>query len=138
MRALGSARGALDALAALLPDEAERVIDGGTESISVTELTPNDVVLVRSGARMPADGTITEGSAEIDESMITGESKTVPRTVGDPVVAGTVATDNSLRVKVTAVGDDTALAGIQRLVAEAQSSTSRAQALADRAAAFLF
>ncbi|WP_146073310.1 HAD-IC family P-type ATPase, partial [Arthrobacter sp. N199823] len=138
MRALGSARGALDALAALLPDEAERVIDGGTETIIVAELKADDVVLVRSGARMPADGTITEGTAEIDESMITGESKTVPRTVGDPVVAGTVATDNSLRVKVTAVGDDTALAGIQRLVAEAQSSTSRAQALADRAAAFLF
>lgn len=138
MRALGSARGALDALAALLPDEAERVVGGGTETISITELGAGDVVLVRSGARMPADGTITEGSAEIDESMITGESKTVPRTVGDAVVAGTVATDNSLRVKVTAVGDDTALAGIQRLVAEAQSSTSRAQALADRAAAFLF
>ncbi|MHA7176923.1 copper-translocating P-type ATPase [Arthrobacter sp. Sr24] len=138
MRALGSARGALDALAALLPDEAERVIDGGTETISINELIAGDVVLVRSGARMPADGTITDGSAEIDESMITGESKTVPRTIGDPVVAGTVATDNSLRVKVTAVGDDTALAGIQRLVAEAQSSTSRAQALADRAAAFLF
>ncbi|MGP4968419.1 MULTISPECIES: heavy metal translocating P-type ATPase [Micrococcaceae] len=138
MRALGSARGALDALAALLPDEAERVIAGGTETVSVAELTADDVVLVRSGARMPADGVITDGSAEVDESMITGESKTVPRTVGDAVVAGTVATDNSLRVKVTAVGDDTALAGIQRLVAEAQSSTSRAQALADRAAAFLF
>ncbi|MEV8144641.1 copper-translocating P-type ATPase [Specibacter sp. NPDC078709] len=138
MRALGSARGALDALAALLPDEAERVIEGGTETISVTELQAGDLVLVRSGARMPADGVISDGAAEVDESMITGESKTVPRTVGDPVVAGTVATDNSLRMKVTAVGDDTALAGIQRLVAEAQASTSRAQALADRAAAFLF
>ncbi|MEO8222362.1 MAG: copper-translocating P-type ATPase [Specibacter sp.] len=138
MRALGSARGALDALAALLPDEAERVIGGGTETVRVSELRTGDLVLVRSGARMPADGVITEGSAELDESMITGESKTVPRTVGDPVVAGTVATDNSLRMKVTAVGDDTALAGIQRLVAEAQASTSRAQALADRAAAFLF
>ncbi|WP_427016555.1 copper-translocating P-type ATPase [Pseudarthrobacter sp. P1] len=138
MRALGSARGALDALAALLPDEAERVIDGGTETVSVAELAAGDLVLVRPGARMPADGEITDGSAEVDESMITGESKTVPRTVGDPVVAGTVATDGSLRVKVTAVGGDTALAGIQRLVAEAQSSTSRAQALADRAAAFLF
>ncbi|WP_286135331.1 copper-translocating P-type ATPase [Arthrobacter sp. UCD-GKA] len=138
MRALGSARGALDALAALLPDEAERVIDGGTETIGIAELVSGDIVLVRSGARMPADGLITEGSAEVDESMITGESKTVSRTVGDPVVAGTVATDSSLRLRVTAIGDDTALAGIQRLVAEAQSSTSRAQALADRAAAFLF
>ena len=87
---------------------------------------------------MPADGTVTDGQAEVDESMITGESKTVLRSPGDPVVAGTVATDNSLRVRVTAVGDDTALAGIQRLVAEAQASSSRAQALADRAAAFLF
>lgn len=138
MRALGSARGALDALAALLPDEAERVIDGGTETISVADLAAGDIVLVRPGARMPADGDVTDGSAEVDESMITGESRTVPRAVGDPVVAGTVATDNSLRVRVTAVGDDTALAGIQRLVAEAQASTSRAQALADRAAAFLF
>jgi Cu2+-exporting ATPase len=138
MRALGSAQGALDALAALLPDEAERITDTGTETVPVSELQPDDVVLVRSGARMPADGTVVEGQAEVDESMITGESKTVPRGPGDAVVAGTVATDTSVRVRVTAVGDDTALAGIQRLVAEAQSSSSRAQALADRAAAFLF
>ena len=87
---------------------------------------------------MPADGTVLEGQAEFDESMITGESKTVLRSPGDPVVAGTIATDNSVRVRVTAVGEDTALAGIRRLVAEAQASSSRAQALADRAAAFLF
>ncbi|MFN3923426.1 MAG: heavy metal translocating P-type ATPase [Pseudarthrobacter sp.] len=138
MRALGSAQGALDALAALLPDEAERITDTGTETVPVSELQQGDLVLVRSGARMPADGTVMEGQAEVDESMITGESKTVPRGPGDTVVAGTVATDTSVRVRVTAVGDDTALAGIQRLVAEAQSSSSRAQALADRAAAFLF
>ncbi|NHW48599.1 copper-translocating P-type ATPase [Paenarthrobacter sp. MSM-2-10-13] len=138
MRALGSAQGALDALAALLPDEAERVTDAGVETIQASELNPGDIVLVRSGARMPADGTIADGQAEFDESMITGESKTVLRAVGDPVVAGTVATDNTVRVAVTAVGDDTALAGIQRLVAEAQASSSKAQALADRAAAFLF
>ncbi|MBD1541900.1 copper-translocating P-type ATPase [Arthrobacter sp. IA7] len=138
MRALGSAQGALDALAALLPDEAERITDAGTETVSVAELRAGDLVLVRSGARMPADGTVTDGTAEFDESMITGESKTVTRSAGDPVVAGTVATDNTVRVRVTAVGDDTALAGIQRLVAEAQASSSRAQALADRAAAFLF
>ena len=138
MRALGSAQGALDALAALLPDEAERITDTGTETVSVAELRAGDMVLVRSGARMPADGTVVEGQAEFDESMITGESKTVLRSPGDSVVAGTVATDNSVRVRVTAVGDDTALAGIQRLVAEAQASSSRAQALADRAAAFLF
>jgi P-type Cu2+ transporter len=138
MRALGSAQGALDALAALLPDEAERITDTGTETVSVSELRAGDTVLVRSGARMPADGTITDGQAEFDESMITGESKTVLRSAGDSVVAGTVATDNTVRVRITAVGDDTALAGIQRLVAEAQASSSRAQALADRAAAFLF
>ena len=138
MRALGSAQGALDALAALLPDEAERITDAGTETVRVSELRAGDTVLVRSGARMPADGTIVDGQAEFDESMITGESRTVPRSAGDPVVAGTVATDNTVRVRVTAVGDDTALAGIQRLVAEAQASSSRAQALADRAAAFLF
>jgi Cu2+-exporting ATPase len=138
MRALGSAQGALDALAALLPDEAERITDAGTETVNVSELRAGDVLLVRSGARMPADGTVIEGQAEFDESMITGESKTVPRSAGDAVVAGTVATDNTVRVRITAVGDDTALAGIQRLVAEAQASSSRAQALADRAAAFLF
>ncbi|APX03576.1 copper-translocating P-type ATPase [Arthrobacter sp. QXT-31] len=138
MRALGSAQGALDALAALLPDEAERITDAGTETVSISELRAGDMVLVRSGARMPADGTVIGGQADFDESMITGESKTVLRSVGDSVVAGTAATDNTVRVRVSAVGDDTALAGIQRLVAEAQASSSRAQALADRAAAFLF
>ncbi|MET1065117.1 MAG: heavy metal translocating P-type ATPase, partial [Arthrobacter sp.] len=138
MRALGSAQGALDALAALLPDEAERITESGTETIGVSELRSGDIILVRSGGRTPADGTVLEGQAEFDESMITGESKTVPRSPGDPVTAGTVATDNSLRVQVTATGENTALAGIQRLVAEAQASSSRAQALADRAAAFLF
>lgn len=138
MRALGSAQGALDALAALLPDEAERITDAGTETVKVSDLAMGDAILVRPGGRMPADGTVTEGQAEFDESMITGESKTVLRSPGDPVVAGTIATDNSVRVRVSAIGDNTALAGIQRLVAEAQASSSRAQALADRAAAFLF
>ncbi|MET9316233.1 heavy metal translocating P-type ATPase [Kribbella sp. NPDC003505] len=138
MRALGAASGALDALAALLPDSAEKVTDDGVVEVSLHELQAGDVVLVRSGGRVPADGTVVEGQAEVDESMITGESRPVSRAVGDPVVAGTVATDNALRVEITAVGDDTALAGIQRLVAEAQASSSRAQALADRAAAFLF
>ncbi len=138
MRALGAASGALDALAALLPDSAEKVTDDGVVEVSLHELQAGDVVLVRSGGRVPADGTVIEGQAEVDESMITGESRPVSRAVGDAVVAGTVATDNALRVEITAVGDDTALAGIQRLVAEAQASSSRAQALADRAAAFLF
>jgi Cu2+-exporting ATPase len=138
MRALGSAAGALDALAALLPDEADKVTADGIHTVPTGSLSAGDVVLVRPGARVPADGIIADGSAEFDESMITGESRTVPRGAGGPVTAGTVATDNAVRITVTAVGADTALAGIQRLVAEAQASSSRAQALADRAAALLF
>ncbi|HUG07655.1 MAG TPA: copper-translocating P-type ATPase [Acidimicrobiia bacterium] len=138
MRAIGQARGALAALAELLPDEAERVTDDGLETVSIADLGVDDTVLVRPGGRIPADGEISSGEVEIDESMVTGESKPVAKRPGDEVVAGTVATDNSIRVRITAVGDDTALAGIQRLVAEAQASRSRAQVLADRAAALLF
>ena len=138
MKALGQARGALSALAELLPDEAERVRDGETERVSLDELELGDVVLVRPGARVPADGEIVVGEAELDESMITGESKPVPKSEGDTVTAGTVATDSAIHVRVTAVGDETALAGIERLVAEAQTSRSRTQAIADRAAALLF
>ncbi|MEO3926462.1 heavy metal translocating P-type ATPase [Micromonosporaceae bacterium B7E4] len=139
MKAIGQARGALAALAALLPDEAERVdADGGVRRVPLTGLGVGDVVLVRPGARVPADGRVLDGTAELDESMITGESHPVPRTVGDRVVAGTVATDSSIRVRIDAVGDDTALAGIQRLVAQAQQSSGRAQVLADRFAAWLF
>ena len=139
MRALGNASSALDALAALLPDSAERIEDdGAVTSIALDELKPGDLVLVRSGGRVPADGTVLEGRAELDESMITGESRLVTKTIGNRVVAGTVATDSALRVRIDAVGEDTALAGIRRLVAEAQASRSRAQALADRAAALLF
>ena len=138
MRALGAASGALDALAALLPDEAEKVTDDGVVEVALADLVEGDVVLVRSGGRVPADGLVVDGQAEVDEAMITGESRPVPRGIGDQVVAGTVATDSALRVRITAVGENTALAGIQRLVAEAQASSSRAQALADRAAAFLF
>jgi P-type Cu2+ transporter len=138
MRALGQASGALEALAALLPDEAERVTDGGTELVPVDELRPGDVVLVRPGGRVPADGIVVEGEAELDESMITGESRPVVKRPGDRVVAGTVAADSAIRVKVEAVGEETALAGIRRLVEQAQASRSRAQALADRAAALLF
>jgi Cu2+-exporting ATPase len=138
MRAVGQARGALQALAELLPDDADRVTDDGIETVPVTELAPGDLVVVRPGGRVPADGTVASGAADLDESMITGESRPVRREEGDRVVAGTVATDNAIRVRIDAVGDDTALAGIQRLVAEAQSSNSRAQALADRAAAMLF
>jgi Cu2+-exporting ATPase len=139
MKALGQAQSALQALADLLPDEAERVLnDGRTETVRIDELRVGDVVLVRPGSRVPADGVVVDGEAEVDESMVTGESRPVLKAVEDSVVAGTVATDSSIRVTVTAVGDDTALAGIQRLVADAQASKSRAQALADRFAALLF
>jgi Cu2+-exporting ATPase len=139
MKAIGQAQGALAALAELLPDDAERVTSSGdVETVSIDDLAPGDVVLVRSGGRVPADGEIVDGDAELDESMVTGESRPVPKAAGDRVVAGTVSTDSAIRVRVDAVGEDTALAGIQRLVAEAQQSRSRAQALADRAAALLF
>ncbi|MGW5316990.1 heavy metal translocating P-type ATPase [Nocardia thailandica] len=139
MRSLGQASSALDSLAALLPDEAELVTgDGSTRTVPAADLHTGDLVVVRPGGRVPADGTVAAGTADVDESMITGESRPVRRGPGDTVVAGTVTTDTALRVRVTAVGADTALAGIQRLVAEAQNSTSRAQVLADRAAGWLF
>jgi P-type Cu2+ transporter len=139
MKALGQASSALQALAELLPDDAERVgPDGDVETVPIDALRAGDVVLVRSGARVPADGEIVEGDAELDEAMVTGESRPVAKGPGDTVVAGTVSTDSSIRVRVDAVGEETALAGIQRLVAEAQASGSRAQALADRFAGLLF
>ena len=138
MRAVFQSRGALNALAALLPDTAERVRGADTEKVPLSELRVGDIVLVRPGARVPADGVVVEGVAYANESMITGESQAVSKEPGATVIAGTVASGGSLRVRVSAVGDQTALSGIVRLVAAAQVSASRAQALADRAAALLF
>ena len=138
MRSLAQTSSALDSLAALLPDEAERVEGDDIFTVAPSDLRLGDVVIVRPGGSVPADGEIVDGAADINESMVTGESVPVRRGVGDDVVAGTVATDSGLRIRVTAVGDDTALAGIQRLVTEAQNSTSRAQRLADTAAGWLF
>jgi Cu2+-exporting ATPase len=139
MRSIMQAQGALDALAELLPDTAERLAaDGATETVPLAALAVGNVVLVRPGARVPADGTVVDGQADIDESMITGESRPVAKQPGDTVVAGTVAAGGSLRVRVDAVGEETALSGIMRLVTAAQASASRTQALADRAAAVLF
>jgi Cu2+-exporting ATPase len=138
MKAVTQARGALDALAALLPDTAERVTESGIEKVRLTELRVGDTVLVRPGSRVPADGTVLEGIADVDESVITGESRAISKAPGAAVVGGTVAAGGSLRVRVKAVGEQTALSGIMRLVAAAQASGSRAQALADRAAALLF
>ncbi|WP_454777707.1 heavy metal translocating P-type ATPase [Georgenia muralis] len=138
MRSLAQTASALDSLAALLPDEAERLDGDRIVTVSPAELAVGDVVVVRPGGRVPADGEVVEGSADVDESMITGESRPVSRTTGDHVVAGTVATDSALQVRVSAVGEDTALAGIRRLVADAQSSATHAQRIADRAAGWLF
>jgi len=138
MRSLARTTSALDSLAALLPDIAERVEGSEIVAVRPDQLSVGDIVVVRPGASVPADGRIVDGSASMDESMVTGESKPVRRVVNDPVVAGTVATDSGLRVEVTATGDNTTLAGIQRLVTEAQASSSHAQRLADRAAAMLF
>ena len=138
MRSLAQTTSAHDSLAAQLPDSAERVEGDRIVQVSPTELAVGDIVIVRPGGSVPADGRITEGRAEIDEAMVTGESRPVSRGVGDTVTAGTVATDSGLRIQVTATGDNTTLAGIQRLVTEAQNSTSRAQRIADRAAAWLF
>jgi P-type Cu2+ transporter len=138
MRSIAQARGALSALAELLPDTAERVTATGTEEVPISALVLGDIVLIRPGARVAADGVVAEGNADVDESMITGESRAVAKEPGDSVVAGTVAAGGSLRIRVTATGDATALSGIMRLVAAAQASASHAQALADRAAAILF
>ena len=138
MRSIAQARGALAALAELLPDTAERLTDGATEEVAISALKEGDLLLVRPGGRVPADGEVEDGAADVDESMITGESRPVSKEPGSQVVAGTVAAGGSLRIRVTATGEETALAGITRLVEQAQTSRSRAQDLADRAAAVLF
>jgi Cu2+-exporting ATPase len=134
MRSIAQAQGALKEIAKLLPDVAVRLVGETTEDVSVADLRAGDVMLVRPGASIPADGVVREGASEVNESMITGESRPVGKGPGGAVVAGTVNGSGSLRVEVTGTGEHTALAGIMRLVEQAQSSRSRAQALADRAA----
>lgn len=139
MRSVRQASGALNELAKLMPDTAERITENGnTEEVNVAELHKGDVVLVRPGASVPADGEIIEGHSTLNEAMITGESKPVDKGDGDSVIGGTINGDGSLRVRVSAIGDETALAGIMRLVEEAQSSKSNTQILADKAAGWLF
>ncbi|WP_436926616.1 heavy metal translocating P-type ATPase [Halosimplex amylolyticum] len=139
MRSVRRASSALDELAKLMPDTAERITDGGdTEEVPVGALVEGDLVLVRPGASVPADGVVAEGDSDVNESMITGESKPVSKEPGDEVIGGTVNGDGSLRVRIDATGEETTLAGIMRLVEEAQSSESRTQVLADRAAGWLF
>ncbi|ACG74490.1 copper-translocating P-type ATPase [Anaeromyxobacter sp. K] len=137
MRSISQAGGALRELARLLPSVAVRVTDGGEEEVPLSSLRVGDTVLLRPGARTPADGRVRSGESSLDESMITGESRSVTKRPGDAVIAGTVNGAGSLRVEVTGTGEATALAGIMRLVEAAQTSRSRAQALADRAALLL-
>jgi len=134
MRSISQAQGALKELAKLLPDTAVRLVGARPEEVSVSDLHGGDVVLVRPGASIPADGVVREGASEVNESMITSESRPVGKGLGGKVVAGTVNGSGSLRVEVTGTGEHTALARIMRLVEQAQGSRSRAQALADRAA----
>jgi Cu2+-exporting ATPase len=139
MRSVRQASGALNELAKLMPDTAERIHHGdSTETVPVSALNKGDVVLVRPGASVPADGEVLEGHSNVNEAMITGESQPVHKMAGAKVIAGTINGDGSLRVRVTATGNETALAGIMRLVEQAQQSKSRTQVLADKAAGWLF
>nr|WP_273742068.1 copper-translocating P-type ATPase [Natrinema soli] len=139
MRSVRRAQSALDELAQLMPDTAERITeDGETEEVPVSELSEGDLVLVRPGASVPADGVVEEGDSDVNESMITGESMPVSKEPDDEVIGGTINGDGSLRVRIEATGEETTLAGIMRLVEEAQGSKSQTQVLADRAAGWLF
>ncbi|MEZ4769813.1 MAG: HAD-IC family P-type ATPase [Caldilineales bacterium] len=139
MRSVRQASGALDELAKLMPDSAERIGEDGTvESVPTGDLEAGDLVLVRPGASVPADGEIAEGDSDVNEAMITGESRPVSKGPGDHAIAGSINGSGSLRVRITATGDETALAGIMRLVDQAQQSKSRTQILADKAAGWLF
>jgi Cu2+-exporting ATPase len=139
MRSVRQASGALNELAKLMPDIAERIHHGDTtETVAVSDLKNGDLVLVRPGASIPADGEVVDGHSNVSEAMITGESKPVHKMAGAKVIAGTINGDGSLRVRVTATGNETALAGIMRLVEQAQQSKSKTQVLADKAAGWLF
>jgi len=137
MRSIAQASGALRELARLLPRVATRLSNGQTEEVPLEELRQGDLLLIRPGAAIPADGVVREGRSDVNESMLTGESRAVEKEPGTKVIGGTVNGAGSLRVEVSGIGENTALARIMRLVSEAQASRSRAQALADRAAFIL-
>ncbi|OGL24908.1 ATPase P [Candidatus Saccharibacteria bacterium RIFCSPHIGHO2_01_FULL_48_12] len=134
MASISKAESALDAIKQLLPDKAEKLVNGHPQQVLVADLRLGDLILIRPGASIPADGVVTDGNSSVNEAAITGESKPVIKDVNDEVIAGTVNQDGSLTVEVTKIGEDTALAGIMRLVAEAQASKSNVQVLADKAA----
>ena len=137
MRAVSGAQSALKELSKLLPDQAEVIRNGKTEIVPLSELKKGDIVIVKPGGRIPADGVVNDGVSDVNESIATGESKPVSKKIGDAVIAGTTNGDGSLKVVVTKIGDETFLAGVMRLVAEAESSKSRLQMLSDRAAFYL-
>ncbi len=137
MRAVSGAQGALKELSKLLPDTADVIRDGETETIPLSELRENDLVLVRPGAKVPADGKIIDGESDVNESMVTGESRPVSKKENDAVIAGTINGDGALKISVSNIGEKTFLAGVMRLVAEAQASKSHLQMLSDRAAFYL-
>lgn len=137
MRAVQGAQGALSELAKLLPDEVEVIRGSKTEIIPVSELKEGDLVLVKPGGKIPADGEVKEGNSEVNESLVTGESRPVNKNAGDKVIAGTINGDGSLTIQVSQIGEKTFLAGVMKLVAEAQASKSRLQILSDRAAFYL-
>jgi len=137
MRSIVQAQGALQEMAKLLPDTATRITDEGEEKIAVSELKEGNIILVRPGENIPADGVLRKGKSDINEAIITGESRPVKKTEGDEVIAGTNNGEGSLHIEVTGTGENTKLSGIMRLVADAQMSKSRVQHLADRAAQIL-
>ena len=137
MRAVSGAQGALKELSKLLPDTANVIRNGNTETIALSDLRENDIVIVKPGSKIPADGKIIEGGSHINESMVTGESKPVSKTEGDTVIAGTINGDGVLKIAVSNIGEKTFLAGVMRLVTEAQASKSRLQMFSDRAALYL-
>ncbi|TVR30106.1 MAG: heavy metal translocating P-type ATPase [Spirochaetaceae bacterium] len=137
MRSISQAQGALQELAKLLPDTATRVTDDGEQTVPVGELVAGDIVLVRPGESIPADGIVRKGESAVNEAMLTGESRPAKKREGDEVIAATINGEGSLRVEIVATGEQTKLSGIMRLVADAQESKSRAQHLADRAARIL-
>lgn len=138
MASISNAQNALEELSKLLPDEAELVTTSGTKKVKVSELKVGDKVLVRPGANIPSDGKVVKGDSKVNESMLTGESKAVGKSVSDDVIGGTINQSGSLTIEITKVGDDTALSGIVKLVADAQDSKSKTQLLADTAAKYLF
>lgn len=137
MRSVAQAQGALQELAKLVPDTAVRLAGDKPEEVPVSDLHEGDIILLRPGSSVPADGVVVDGTSAVNEALITGESRPLEKKPDDKVIAGAVNGVGALRVRVTGVGESTALAGIMRLVAQAQTSRSRAQALADRAAFYL-